>query len=107
MSGGTEGVLSPHCAVFARRASEGTLPAPEKRLAIGIAFTRDFLAEDIGRQAQIEATAAAARLAMTDAAIESPADIHFVQVKCPLLSPTMMESARERGVVKAITDTYQ
>jgi cyanuric acid amidohydrolase len=107
MSGGTEGVLSPHCTVFARRASEATLPAPEKRLAIGIAFTRDFLAEEIGRRAQIEATAAAVKLAMTDAGIESPADVHFVQVKCPLLSSTVIESARERGVATATTDTYQ
>src|SRR5258707_358389 len=38
-SGGTEGVLSPPATVFTRRAAG---PAGGKRLALGIAVTRDF-----------------------------------------------------------------
>src|SRR5277367_6411714 len=50
VSGGTEGVLSPHATVFARvpTLSRTNDPSPDgrgksKRLAIGIAATRDFL----------------------------------------------------------------
>src|SRR5688500_14345870 len=52
MSGGTEGVLSPHATVFAR--SRGGGPAsPGKRLAIGVAHTREFRPEEIGRMAMV------------------------------------------------------
>jgi cyanuric acid amidohydrolase len=49
MSGGTEGVLSPHITVFARSLrpeSIGENPS-EKRLSVGIAHTRDFLPEEM------------------------------------------------------------
>src|SRR5579863_8842158 len=52
MSGGTEGVLSPHITVFTRQMSaEGgdQQRQPGKRLSIGIAQTRDFLPEELGR----------------------------------------------------------
>ena len=63
MSGGTEGVLSPHNTVFIRARNEanlnaGSAVAGEKRLAVGVAFTRNFKPEEIGRQAQIDATRA-------------------------------------------------
>src|SRR4051812_33955715 len=57
VSGGTEGVLSPHATLFAR--VPGTAQGRRgdgKRLAIGIAATRDFLPQEIGRAAQIEET---------------------------------------------------
>ena len=82
MSGGTEGVLSPHVTVFARRVSTTGAPAGQKRLAIGIAFTRDFLPEEIGRGAQIRETATAVKVAMADAGIDAASDVHFVQIKC-------------------------
>src|ERR1700729_1560954 len=46
MSGGTEGVLSPHITVFARTAMDGGGPdrgIAGKRLSIGIAHTRNFM----------------------------------------------------------------
>src|SRR5271156_1056909 len=51
MSGGTEGVLSPHITVFTRSSTPEGLPeeASEKRLSVGVARTRDFLPEEIGR----------------------------------------------------------
>src|ERR1700677_5075623 len=54
MSGGTEGVLSPHLTVFARSVSGGGADnSGGKRLSIGIAHSRDFLPEELGRKAQI------------------------------------------------------
>jgi len=107
MSGGTEGVLSPHFTVFARRASNAGAPAGQKRLAIGIAFTRDFLPEEFGRSAQIHETAAAVKVAMADAGIDSAADVHFVQVKCPLLTSPKIAAARARGKEPVTADTYE
>ncbi|MEO7403712.1 MAG: ring-opening amidohydrolase, partial [Burkholderiales bacterium] len=68
MSGGTEGVLSPHFTVFTRGSTDAPLAAA-KRLAIGIAHTRDFLPEEMGRMTQVTETAAAVRAAMADAGI--------------------------------------
>jgi cyanuric acid amidohydrolase len=99
MSGGTEGVLSPHITVFTRagvvgRQSDGI---SGKRLSIGIAQTRDFLPEELGRGVQIEETAKAVAAAMADAAIVDPQDVHFVQIKCPLLTSDRIEAASARG----------
>jgi cyanuric acid amidohydrolase len=107
MSGGTEGVLSPHLTVFTRKPSAQGAPNGSKRLSIGIAFTRDFLPEEIGRRAQIEETAAAVRQAMADGGIAAAGDVHFVQVKCPLLTPAKIEAARARGQDPATADTYE
>ncbi|CAH2807102.1 MAG: Cyanuric acid amidohydrolase (EC [uncultured Paraburkholderia sp.] len=108
MSGGTEGVLSPHQTIFVRRpASRGTLKAGVKRLTLGVAFTRDFLPEEIGRRAQIEETAAAVERAMRDGGIVSPADLHFVQIKCPLLTSSKIASAQARGNPPVTIDTYE
>src|SRR5690348_15410409 len=46
MSGGTEGVLSPHITVFTRQRASGHAEVPGKRLSIGMAHTRDFLPEE-------------------------------------------------------------
>src|ERR1700730_13283618 len=109
MSVGTEGVLSPHITVFARTAingggSDGAIAG--KRLSIGIAHTRDFMPEELGRGVQIDETARAVRVAMADAGIDDPQDVHFVQIKCPLLTSDRVEAAHARGqkTVHAIAD---
>jgi len=102
MSGGTEGGLSPHLLVFV--AGETEAP-PVKSLAIGTASTRRFDPEDIGRMAQIDATAAAVVQAMADAGIADPADIHYVQVKCPLLTSAAIFDATSRGATVVTFDT--
>jgi cyanuric acid amidohydrolase len=107
MSGGTEGVLSPHITVFTRTTIEGggeTIAG--KRLGIGIAHTRDFMPEELGRRAQIEETASAVRAAMADAGIDDPADVHFVQIKCPLLTSERVGAALARGQATATTNAY-
>jgi len=109
VSGGTEGVLSPHATIFARVPTpivsganghangQGNGRGDAKRLAIGIAATRDFLPHEVGRAPQIEATAAAVKEAMRDAGIASVADVHWVQVKCPLLTAERVQAARRAG----------
>lgn len=104
MSGGTEGGLSPHLLVFSREAAPAAAMGP--RLAIGIGLTRAFNPEEIGRTPQIEETAVAVTLAMKDAGIASPADVHFVQIKCPLLTKERIEEAAGRGLTTATDDTY-
>ncbi|HZD91087.1 MAG TPA: ring-opening amidohydrolase, partial [Pseudolabrys sp.] len=83
MSGGTEGVLSPHVTVFTRAQVDGTATLGKpKRLSIGIAHSRVFLPEELGRRAQIEETVTAVHRAMDDAGISDAQDVHFVQIKC-------------------------
>ena len=108
MSGGTEGVLSPHITVFARSGPpEGAGENPsEKRLSVGIAHTRDFLPEEIGRDGQIEETAKAVEAAMRDATIEAVSDVHFVQVKCPLLTSERVAQAARRGRTTVTASGY-
>jgi cyanuric acid amidohydrolase len=93
-SGGTEGVLSPHATVFTRSESK---PGGDKRLAIGIAVTRDFAPEEVGTMAEVREVAAAVRKAQAEAGITSTADVHYVQVKGPLLTPAAVADADRRG----------
>jgi cyanuric acid amidohydrolase len=108
MSGGTEGVLSPHITVCTRKISDGggSQKATGKRLSIGIAQTRDFLPEELGRTVQVKETEKAVRAAMTDAGIDDPADVHFVQIKCPLLTSDRMEDAHGRGQKTVTSSAY-
>lgn len=104
MSGGTEGAMAPHFVVFERRdGNGGRAPA----LALGRAHTNEVLAEDLGRLAHVDAVAAGVRAAMRDAAISDPADVHFVQVKCPLLTASRIAAAEARGAKVAVRDTLK
>ena len=67
MSGGTEGVMAPHLTVFVRKEVDGDAK-PGKRLAVGVAFTRDFLPEELCRMQQVMEVARATKEAMADAA---------------------------------------
>jgi cyanuric acid amidohydrolase len=108
MSGGTEGVLSPHITVFTRQVVADRHPdgIRTKRLSIGISQTRDFLPEELGRSAQIEETAKAVAAAMADADITDPRDVHFVQIKCPLLTSDRVEAAAARGCKTVTSNAY-
>lgn len=116
MSGGTEGVLAPHFTVFARRWVPVGAGGPDvtkstaglgKRLVVGVAHTRAFLPEEMGRAAQVDATAQAVAEAMRDAGIESADDVHFVQVKCPLLTSAKVSDALARGAAPVTHDSYE
>jgi len=104
MSGGTEGGLSPHFLVLAM--GQGCAPNPAGSLAIGSAFTPELRPEELGRMGQVRATAAAVRAAMAQAGISDPADVHYVQVKCPLLTSARIAEAAARGQAVATHDTY-
>jgi cyanuric acid amidohydrolase len=105
MSGGTEGGISPHLLVIA--VTEGDHPpAPAPRLAVGTAFTPAFAPEQIGRMPMVRAVAAATRDAMAQADIAATADVHYVQVKCPLLTSARIAAAEARGATVATRDTY-
>jgi cyanuric acid amidohydrolase len=105
MSGGTEGVISPHITIFSRKSVDAA-SGPEKRLSIGVAATRPLLPEEIGRAAQIGETAKAVRAAMMDAAISSNQDVHFVQIKCPLLTVERAEAALQRNMRPITKSSY-
>ncbi len=107
MSGGTEGVMSPHVTVFARRDTDGIGKTDAKRLAAGTGFTREFKPEEIGRMEQVRATAETVQEAMDEAGIEDPEDVHFVQIKCPLLTSDRIEDAHSRGEDVAVEETYK
>ena len=105
MSGGTEGALSPHFTVLSTQATEGASTGV-KALAIGVVHTRDFLPEELGRMAQIDATADAVREAVRRARIADAEDVHYVQVKCPLLTTERAHEALQRGAAVVTEDTY-
>lgn len=103
LSGGTEGVLSPHYVVFVREPASASASGG-KRLAIGVAFSPPTAYEDIGRTAHSSAVADCVRAAMRDAAIEDPADVRFVQVKAPVVTAQRAQDAIARGKTVATAD---
>jgi cyanuric acid amidohydrolase len=108
MSGGTEGAMAPHWLVLERGDGErDAKTAIRPALAIGSAHTADLLPEQIGRLSQVEIVAAGVRCAMRDAQIARPADVHFVQVKCPLLTLARVADAQARGALTATRDTLK
>jgi barbiturase len=94
-SGGCDGVITPHATVFARNAKIG--PAGKSRIAIGTAMSAELLPEDIGRPAMVEKVAEGVKVAMRDAGISDPADVHYVQTKTPLLTIDSVRDAESRG----------
>ncbi len=105
MSGGTEGGLAPHITVFEVRRDDG--PEQAMALALGRAQAEALPPEDLGRPAQIRAVAGAVGAAMRDAGIRDPADVHFVQVKCPLLTGERIAEARARGASCVTSDALK
>ena len=62
--------------------------------------------EELGRKVQIDETAAAVRAAMADAGIDDPQEVHFVQIKCPLLTMERIDAAHARGSKTVTTSAY-
>jgi cyanuric acid amidohydrolase len=100
MSGGTEGGLSPHIVTFEVLENNGPGPA----MAIGAQISRDIEAHELGTFAQIECVADSVSAAINSAGIATLGEVHFVQVKCPLL--TAQRVADSVGPV-ATTDTLK
>ena len=96
MSGGCEGVMSPHVTYLVR--------APVATgLTLGVARAARQPPQDLGRMAQVHTVADLVRRAQHDAGIGRSSDVHLVQVKCPTLSPIEIGTARARGE-QVVTD---
>jgi cyanuric acid amidohydrolase len=110
MSGGTEGALSPHLLVLERReikAGTGAHTESNRALAIGSALTADLAPQHLGRLAQVAMVADGVRQAMADAGITDPADVHFVQIKCPLLTAARIARAEQAQASTITRDTLK
>ncbi|HVE49485.1 MAG TPA: ring-opening amidohydrolase [Casimicrobiaceae bacterium] len=105
MSGGCEGVISPHATVFSRRDVNVPPLDGQKRLSVSTANTRELAPEEVGAMAQVDLVAAAVREALAAADLDSLDDVHYVQVKCPLLTSERINDAKARGKTVATEDT--
>jgi cyanuric acid amidohydrolase len=105
LSGGTEGVVSPHFVVFCRDAS-APAPAPgaTPALAIGVAFSAPPAPETIGRRAHVLQVAESVKSAMREAGISDPADVRFIQLKCPCVTAVAAMQAVAEGKQLITTD---
>lgn len=100
MSGGTEGGLSPHLVTFEVLDEAGGGPA----MAVGGTTTRDLAAHEIGTFAQVDCVAEAVSETLKRAGIASTEDVHFVQIKCPLLTSDRITGSK---TPTATTDTLK
>jgi len=103
MSGGCEGIISPHATVFARHRVDAAPTVGRKRFSVAMSSTRELLPEELGTAIQVRLVAQAVREAMSAAEIPSSEDVHYVQVKCPLLTSARANAARKRGA-KVVTE---
>jgi cyanuric acid amidohydrolase len=104
LSGGTEGVMSPHYHVFCISDAEAPAIRFPTALAIGTAFSAPVAAEDVGRRAHVESVAAAVREAIANAGIDRLDDVHFVQVKCPCVTVARASAAIAAGKTPLTND---
>ncbi len=104
LSGGTEGVLSPHYVMLCRGGAPLSEPAAASSFAIGTAMSAPVPPEEIGRAAHAGLVADAVRKAMAQAHIAHADDVHFVQVKCPCVTSARAEAARAAGKSVASAD---
>ncbi len=104
MSGGTEGGMAPHWVVFERAEGNG-IPGPA--LAVGRAHTPPLPFEALGRMAEVDQVAEGVHAAMADAGITNADDVHFVQIKCPLLTLQRINEADARRAAVAARDTLK
>jgi cyanuric acid amidohydrolase len=101
MSGGTEGLLSPHVVVLTAAADDPTAPAGALTIAAG--RSAPITPGMLGRRAHAEAVADTVRRLCTEHGIDS-ADVHFALVKCPLLTGAAIASSTPGSL--AAGDTY-
>jgi cyanuric acid amidohydrolase len=107
MSGGCEGIISPHATIFVKRASKEVSPKSQKRLSFAVANTRELLPEELGTEVHVRLVADAVKAARASARIPDLADVHYVQVKCPLLTSDRINDANSRGKSTVTVDTLR
>lgn len=99
MSGGTEGVLSPHVTLLL----ESDVQSGSGSLSAGFATTARLPTVALGRRAQAEAVAAATAEAIANGGFEQ-SDTRLVLVKCPLLTTEQIVAS---GGTAATEDSYE
>ncbi len=104
MSGGTEGVLSPHLTVFTRQPSPPTQP-PHWGLVLGTHHTRDFAPEEIGTLTMVQVVAQGVQTAIAQANL-APEHVHFVQIKCPLVTAPRRQGV-DTAIAAGLQDSYK
>jgi cyanuric acid amidohydrolase len=97
MIGGVGGIMCPHIILFVRRPATAAAGDGQKRLALGVASTRELKPEEYGRVVEVDLVADAVRAAMKDAGITDPSQIECVEVKCPAMTPARVADAERRG----------
>jgi cyanuric acid amidohydrolase len=107
MSGGTEGVLSPHLTIFTNQPSQ---PEALTRMALtlGVIHTRDFTPIEIGSLTMVKEVASAVNQAISSAGIAHD-DVHFIQIKCPLITSRdrLIDDAQGAKSVSKLVSSYQ
>jgi cyanuric acid amidohydrolase len=103
LSGGTEGVMSPHYSAFCVREDESAA-TQGSALAVGTAFSAPVPAEIVGRRSHVDSVAQAVRQAIANAGIERREDVHFVQVKCPCVTVARASAAIAAGKTPLTSD---
>jgi cyanuric acid amidohydrolase len=104
MSGGTEGVLSPHVTLLAEvESAAGDEPGA---LALGLATSEVIAPTALGRRGQVDAVAKAVRSACAEAAVP-PNRLALVLVKCPLLDRDEIAAAHVAGETLVTDDPYE
>lgn len=101
LSGGTEGVVSPHVIVFTSKGKLLTSPKKQKRLVVGTTYTRVFVPSEIGCMAQIEETAHVIKKLLEDLRLD-PADVHLIQMKGAIPSYTYDEEVAAQKAGKPL-----
>ena len=110
LSGGVEGIVSPHMLVFTVGEHDGAARSYAGKgaggsLAIGRSFTRPIQPEEIGMRAQVAATADAVRAAMTEAGLAA-GQVAYVMAKGVVLTADRIADAQRRGVRLCAADTH-
>lgn len=98
VSGGTEGVLSPHVNLVCATGHEGD--------GLVAAVTRTAVVDpaELGRRPQAEAVRDAVRAALQQLGVE-PAAVHLVLIKCPLLTTERIAACHASGHAPVTDDT--
>ncbi len=102
MSGGTEGVLSPHTTLIVRLADD----APPTGLAGAVGETALVAKGDLGRRAHVDQVEVVVRETVAAAGLQAE-DVHLVLVKCPLLTSADVADCVASGVEPVTADTYE
>lgn len=103
VSGGTEGILSPHATLVA---DVDERPGGQGDLVVGVGTTRRLGWTELGREAQALTVADAVGKICAQLGVVG-ADVVFVLVKCPLLTTSRIAWAKDDGEQVSTADTYE